>query len=567
MSEATKLRAKPRIWTGAIVGGLVMAPVMALLALGDQFAGLPFLPFDLFDWISRTLPGPLITFGIDTMVDLIRGLNIGELDETAKLAEQTMGLTTFLLLGVIGGAIMFAIFNRRPRGNSLILGAIIGIVLVVPLLAISSLVNATATASPILSFAWAILIFAGFGATINWIYNVLAAERSATPAVDTPAQASAAALDRRQFLVRVGGASAALTVVGAGLSSVLSGSLSGLGSSSPSETPPVPNAGADEQILTGDGSPLPNAGASPQPAPGTRREYTPVADHYRIDISSRPAVVNEEGYTLPITGLVENEVAWTLDEIRAMPSVSAFITMSCISNRVGGSLISTTKWTGVPMQHILEQVQPTEDAVAIRIEGADGFDEYVSLDLIREDERIMLAYAWDDAPLPERNGFPLRIHIPDHYGMKQPKWIVDMEFVNEHGEGYWVRRGWSPTAIVKATSVIDTVATNAVYEQDGASFVPIGGIAWAGDRTITKVEVQVDEGEWAEAELREPMSGRSWTIWRYDWPFEEGDHTFTVRCVEEGDVPQIEDVASVRPDGASGLHSQSATLQEPAATT
>ena len=134
MSEATKLRAKPRIWTGAIVGGLVMAPVMALLALGDQFAGLPFLPFDLFDWISRTLPGPLITFGIDTMVDLIRGLNIGELDETAKLAEQTMGLTTFLLLGVIGGAIMFAIFNRRPRGNSLILGAIIGIVLVVPLL-------------------------------------------------------------------------------------------------------------------------------------------------------------------------------------------------------------------------------------------------------------------------------------------------------------------------------------------------------------------------------------------------------------------------------------------------
>ncbi|MCB9458373.1 MAG: molybdopterin-dependent oxidoreductase [Anaerolineaceae bacterium] len=566
MSEVKTQQHKPRIWTGAIVGGLVMAPVMALLALGDQFAGLPFLPFDVFDWISRTLPGPLVTFGIDTMVDLIRGLNIGRLDQTAKLAEQTMGLANFLIMGIVGGAIIFAILRRRHRTESLIEGAIIGAILAIPLLFISSQVNTTATASPLLGIAWSIVIFAGFGAVINWVYNVLAADRAATPAVDTPAQASAAALDRRQFLVRVGGASAALTVVGAGLNTILSGGLSSLGSSGPS----LPSFNPDEEILTGDGSPLPNEGALPTPAPGTRREYTPVADHYRIDISSRPAVVAEEGYTLPITGLVENEAAFTLDEIRAMPSVSEFITMSCISNRVGGTLISTTKWTGVPMQHILEQVQPTEDAVAIRIEGADGFDEFVSLDLIREDERIMLTYAWDDAPLPERNGFPLRIHIPNRYGMKQPKWIVSMEFVNENGEGYWVRRGWSPTAMVKATSVIDTVATDAIYEQGGESFVPIGGIAWSGDRKITKVEVQVDEGEWVEAELREPMSGRAWTIWRYDWPFAEGDHTFTVRCVEDGDIPQIEDVASVRPDGASGLYSLSATVNEPepeAATT
>lgn len=560
MEQIDQAHSKPRILTGALVGGLVMAPLMALLYLGDVFAGLPFLPFDLFDWISRTLPGPLITFGIDTMVDLIRALNIGELDETAKLAEQTIGLTTFLVLGIIAGMILFAILRRRPQPTNVITGVIFGIVLVVPLLAISSLVNTTATASPIVGFIWSIVLFAGFGATINWVYNVLAAERAASPVVDTPAQASASALDRRQFLVRVGGASATLTVIGAGLGSFLSGGLAGLGSSGSS----VPAFDPEEEILTGAGQPLPNADAAVTPAPGTRREYTPVEDHYRIDIASRPPVIEEESYTLPIHGLVENEVAWTLDEIRAMPSVEAFITMSCISNRVGGSLISTTKWTGVPMQHILEQVGPLPEAGALYIMGADGFDEYVDLELIRKDERIILAYAFDDAPLPQQNGFPLRIHIPNHYGMKQPKWITDIEVVEQAGEGYWVRRGWSPTAIVKATSVIDTVAADAVYEQDGQSFVPIGGIAWAGDRAITKVEVSVDDGEWQEALLREPMSERAWTIWRYDWPFQAGNHTFTVRCTEEDGDLQIMDEQPVRPDGATGLHSVSETLNQPA---
>jgi hypothetical protein len=258
--------------------------------------------------------------------------------------------------------------------------------------------------------------------------------------------------------------------------------------------------------------------------------------------------------------------------MRAMPSQDTYITMSCISNRIGGSLISTTKWTGVSLQYILEQIQPEEGAIALKIVGADDFDEYISIDLIRQDERIMLAYAFDDEPLPLRNGFPLRTHIPNRYGMKQPKWIRSIEVVPSHEDGYWVRRGWSQNAVVNATSVVDTVATEAVYSDDnGQMFIPIGGIAWAGDRGIARVEVSIDDGEWQEARLRDPISDRTWTIWRYDWPFAEGEHTFAVRCYEEPMAGQNEPILqpterrSTRPDGATGIHSVSSTVREPQA--
>jgi hypothetical protein len=160
--------------------------------------------------------------------------------------------------------------------------------------------------------------------------------------------------------------------------------------------------------------------------------------------------------------------------------------------------------------------------------------------------------------LPQRHGFPLRIYIPDRYGMKQPKWITDMEFIDEWEEGYWVRRGWSEDAIVKATSVIDTVALNDRFEDpdSGQTLVPVGGIAYAGARSISKVEVRVDDGDWVEAQLRQPpLSDKTWVLWRYDWPFEEGDHTFEVRCYDGDGTMQILEETDRRPDGATGIHS------------
>lgn len=556
---------KPSILTGALVGLLLAAPIIAMLFLADQIVGLPFLPFDLFDWIAQTLPGAVITFGIDTMVSVITLLGIGDLDTAAKTAEQMMGIAIFWLLGGLIAALIFAWLRRSKSSlQSYYPGIIVGAVLAVPMVLINQQVNATATTGPAVSMAWILIVFIGFGFSINWAYNTLerAGRKSKTQAddvTDATPDTQVHVVNRRQFLLRMGGATAALTVVGAGLGALLANA-----------TRPAPfryDAEPGEEILTGSGDPLPNAGDPVVPAPGTRREYTPVPDHYRIDIASRPPVIDGETYTLPITGLVTNEANLTLEEIRAFESVSAFITMGCISNRIAGDLISTTKWTGVPMQTLLDQVQPSEAAQALLIRGADGFDEFVSLDLIRNDERIMLAYDWDDAPIPERNGFPLRIHIPNRYGMKQPKWITSIEVVDEAAEGYWVRRGWDAEAIVRTTSVIDTVAANNVYQRQNDAgqqdwYVPIGGIAWAGDRGISKVEISIDSGEWIEADLRTPLSDRSWVIWRYDWAFEEGNHTFAVRCVNGDGEMQIEERNGTRPSGATGVHSLRAGVEE-----
>jgi hypothetical protein len=159
------------------------------------------------------------------------------------------------------------------------------------------------------------------------------------------------------------------------------------------------------------------------------------------------------------------------------------------------------------------------------------------------------------------HGFPLRIYIPDRYGMKQPKWIESIEAIDHAEDGYWVTRGWDREARMKATSVIDAVAVDMMIGQATPDTrIPVGGIAHAGARGISKVEVQVDGGEWRAAQLRTPLSDRTWVIWRYDWPFEKGKHTFTVRCFDGNGAPQILQEAPPHPSGASGLHSKSSML-------
>lgn len=533
---------------GALFGALFSLPLMVLYFLGERIAGLPFPPFDIFDVVTRLLPGDVLTFGIDAMVEVLLALGWGAtLDTTAKTVEQVMALALFVLFGAMVGWLIFAVAGRGGRVASLALGAVSG------LLAYGMGQALGVTLADFTGLVWLVLLGAGWAWALLWAYDTLGA-------VTSPDADGVVLMNRRQFLVRVGGTTAFFTVIGTGLGTMLSPTVASFrpreGTASPSE----PDAFVD-----GSGQPLPNWDDPVLPAPGTRAEYTPLDEHYRIDIViGRLPEIDEATYTLPITGLVAREVSWTLDEIRAMPGEDAFITMACISNRIGGSLIGTTKWTGVPMQYILQQIQPDEDAVALRIRGADGFDEYLSLDLIRQDARVMLAYAFDDQPLPVANGFPLRVHIPDRYGMKQPKWITSIEVVDELGEGYWVRRGWSREALVRATSVIDTVAVDdLITDADGVLRVPIGGIAWAGARGISKVEVSVDDGDWIEAQLRSPMSERTWVIWRYDWAFTEGQHRFAVRCYEADGTMQTLLDAPVRPDGATGIHSVNATIRTP----
>ncbi|MEQ8678024.1 MAG: molybdopterin-dependent oxidoreductase [Aggregatilineales bacterium] len=556
------LKHKPGWITGALVGIMLTAPLIVVFYLGEQLAGLPFVPFDIFDWMGRVTPGAIITFVIDTMVDMLTALNFGdELSSTAKTAENLMGLSTTLGIGIVAGALLFFLLNRAKQANPYLFGGAMGAGIGVILILIFNRVNLTATADPTLSMAWIFLTFTIWGVAYGWIYSDLSAI-GASKAED--ASANAQQLDRRQFLVRLGGATATLTVLGAGLNLVLRGgedttttatTIASLteGSEIEGVIEPSPDTIGEEAGIPDD---LPNAGDAVEPAPGTRPEYTPLDNHYRIDISSRPPIIDAASWTLAISGLVGNPKSYTLNElVEDYQPVDRFVTMQCISNRLGGSLISTTRWTGIKLQDLIEEWDIQPEATHLRISSADGFDEYLSLETIREDERIMIAYAWDGRPLKRKHGFPIRIHVPDLYGMKQPKWITDIEAVDSWEEGYWVRRGWSATAVINMTSVVDTVATDAIIEEDGEMFVPIGGIAFTGAKGVSKVEVQVDEGEWQEAELRTPLSDTSWYIWRYNWQFEEGNHTFRVRTFDADGGMQTGTERGTRPDGATGWHS------------
>jgi hypothetical protein len=157
-------------------------------------------------------------------------------------------------------------------------------------------------------------------------------------------------------------------------------------------------------------------------------------------------------------------------------------------------------------------------------------------------------------PLPQGHGFPLRIYIPNRYGMKQPKWIKQITAVGESVLGYWVVRGWSQEARPQIVSVIDSIASD---EPSADGRIPVGGIAWAGDRRIEKVELQIDDGEWMEATLRTPpLSQLTWVQWRYDWSPLSGKHEFRVRATDGDGTLQIEEKSGVRPDGATGYHSK-----------
>jgi DMSO/TMAO reductase YedYZ molybdopterin-dependent catalytic subunit len=266
---------------------------------------------------------------------------------------------------------------------------------------------------------------------------------------------------------------------------------------------------------------------------------TPLEDHYRVDADTRAPVIDEHRWRLKVGGLVDDPQELTLDDLRREEPLHQFVTLSCISNPIGGDLISTTRWSGVSVQRLLRRFHLRPGATHLRITSADGFFEVVSLETIENDPRVMLTYAWDGVPLLMEHGFPLRIYIPDLYGMKQPKWIQAIEVIDRWEPGYWIVRGWDREGRMKATSVVDAVATGTSSpDASGQRRAFVGGIAHAGARRISRVEVRVDNGEWRDGQLRDPLSDTTWVVWRADLRLGAGDQTVTVRSFEGDGRPQ-----------------------------
>jgi DMSO/TMAO reductase YedYZ molybdopterin-dependent catalytic subunit/uncharacterized membrane protein SirB2 len=547
---------KTSILFGALVGALTSLCVIAISLAGAWLFGLPPFPLDLFDWMARTLPGVVIATVINTMVTLISIFHLGPTASTAKLAEQIMGLITFILIGAIFGAV-FALVGRRRAQNltngGMLAGALLAFVMV--------LIEASLgfKAGLLVTVIWLGILFLIWGAVLGRLVSRPAA-MTQLPTTQTPSEPGSF-LSRREFLY-LGAASAAAVLVSAIALDELR-----KGGHIPGETSPttVSSSTPDlESAIIGEiTSPtnLPSQSilaARTPPVPGTRSELTANEDFYRIDINTFLPPINGDNWHLELAGLVNKPLSLSLENIKARPAVSQALTMECISNLVGGDLTSTTIWTGVPLKDILAEADLQPSVKGIYIEAADGFYEFI---LVADamDPRTLLVYEMNGAALPAEHGFPLRLYIPNRYGMKMPKWITRMEAAGEERNGYWVDRGWDRDAMAKTTSVIDVVAIDSL--DSTTNTIPVGGIAWAGDRGISKVEVRVDKGAWAPAKIRQPpLSPLCWVQWRYDWPAQPGSHRFSVRAYDGTGALQETGSSSPEWSGATGIDSMDAVV-------
>lgn len=535
---------------GALVGALTAIPVMAILYVGEQFAMLPYPPFDAFDWLARVLPGNLITITIDVIVRIIQGFQLGDTSSNAKLLEQLMAGGMFIGIGAVMG-VLIAALRKRLGLNDTQIGFAVGVVTVIPLYFISYLIGFQADAT--VALAWLLLVFALWG-------RVMAMGIAGSQATPTETEVNGS---RRSLLTRLVGGSAAVAILGffGGRMLASNAAESGAGQSLTVPTGGEGVAGAldPEAIMPVNAPPAEELANRMAAVAGTRDELTHNDNFYRIDINTRPIVIQENEWQLEISGLFDNPRNFSLSDLMAMPAVTQTITIGCISNRVGGDLIGTSNWTGVPLGTFLQELGIQSRVTALLVEGADGFYETISREDF-EDPRTLLVYGMNGETLPVEHGFPLRTYIPNRYGMKQPKWITRIEAITDPEPGYWVVRGWSQEARPQIVSVIDTVQSAASNDNDKVA-ISAGGIAWAGDRGIVKVEVSIDAEEWQPAQLRTPgLSPLTWVQWRFDGEATPGAHTLYVRAVDGTNTPQVSTEQGVRPDGATGYHSRQVTV-------
>lgn len=556
----------------ALLGGLTSLPLMAVSYLGQQVAGLPFVPFDLFDWLARVLPGNVITVGIDTIVRVIQVFNLGPISNSAKRIEQSLGIL-LVIAGCAVIAMILAALLRRVGWSGWQLGGIIGLLAALPLIVIeNSLAASSQSYQPGVTWLWLLFLVAAWGACLGAALRRV--ETAATPAPAASRQSTAlqsfkprpgepAVLTRRQLLAGLAAGSVGLALASWGLGRLFATQKgqSGAGQALSQLVPTAPQPGPSAtpiplQTPVGETPGAETMRGRVPAAPGTRPELTPTDRFYRIDIDTLPPVMSQDTWELQVSGLFDHPRTLRLSDLLAFPAVTQPITLSCISNPIGGDLISTGNWTGPRLRDVMMSLGLRPEARSLAITAADGFYEAVEMADIM-DPRTLLVYGMNGDTLPVEHGYPLRIYIPNRYGMKQPKWIIAIAAIDHQGPGYWVDRGWSAEARPQIISIIDTVAKDHI--ENGR--VPVGGIAWAGDRGIQKVEVQVDDGPWDEAILRTPPLGPlTWIEWRYDWPAVRGRHTFRVRATDGAGALQISTPADTYPDGATGYHSVTATI-------
>ena len=351
-------------------------------------------------------------------------------------------------------------------------------------------------------------------------------------------------LDRRKFLVACGVTSVAAAAAGVGGELLISKRFR-VNPSVVKLTPPVVKP-----------RPLPKDTALN--IPGLSPFYTPNAEFYRVDTSLIVPQVSPASWQLRIHGMVDNPMTITFDELMKLPMIEHDVTLTCVSEAVGGGYIGNARWQGTLLADLLKEAGVQNGADQIVMRDVNGMNLGVAVDPVMDGRASLLAVGMNGQPLPQAHGFPVRVVVPGLYGyVSACKWVVDMELTTFGAfNAYWVQRGWSQRAPIKTESRIDVPKAGSSLP---AGRVTIAGVAWAQHRGIEAVEVSVD-GTWYQAKLASQDTIDTWRQWYYVWPATPGPHTLKVRATDKTGYTQTAKTQGVEPNGATGYHTVTVTV-------
>jgi DMSO/TMAO reductase YedYZ molybdopterin-dependent catalytic subunit len=525
--SAPDVRSMPRgarTWRAALAGSMSAALALAAGELPTALAGERVGPVtavgnEFVDRYAAALKDLAIAlFGQNDKVALVIGIvlisiGLGAVLGVVALRSFPAAAIGFVAFGVLG---LLAQATDPSAGLALpAISAAVGVAAAVGALALL-LALAVPTASPV---------------------------RRARPALDDPRYK---APDRRTFLAVAGGvgAVAALTGLGARLlrsRASVEAQREALVLPRPVRATSVPSSGTLDSR-------------------GVSTYITPTDDFYRIDTALVTPQVDADSWRLRVTGLVDDPYELRFDDLLAMDLVEEPVTIACVSNEVGGDLVGTARWLGVPLRELLDRAGVQRGATQVVGRSTDGFTVGFPTSTALDGRVALVAVGMNGEPLPARHGYPARLIVAGLYGyVSATKWLTEIELTRfEDFDAYWVPRGWSKLAPVKTQSRIDVPRNRADVD---AGTVAVGGVAWAPNVGIEAVEVQVDDGPWQPAELGAVASDDTWVQWLLRWDATPGRHTLRCRATDTSGSVQTAERRPPAPDGATGHHSVQVTVR------
>jgi DMSO/TMAO reductase YedYZ molybdopterin-dependent catalytic subunit len=296
-----------------------------------------------------------------------------------------------------------------------------------------------------------------------------------------------------------------------------------------------------------------SSGITPD-VPGIAPAITPAEDFYQIDVALTPPSVDVATWSLTIDGRVDKPITLTYNDLLAMPSMERYVTLTCVSNDVGGDLVGTAKWQGVRLTDLLAKVGVHDDATMVLGRSVDGFTVGFPRSVLDDGRDAMVVYAMNGEPLPVKHGFPVRMVVPGLYGyVSATKWLEQIKLTTpDEDVPFWFSRGWSDDGTIESASRIDVPRDGTPVQ---AGTVAVGGRAWHQHTGVGSVEIRVDDGPWEKATLADAIGVDTWRLWSWQWAAAAGQHTLTVRMHDIDGSVQSDAQRPTFPGASSGLHS------------